>query len=180
MFACSKQLCDGCAVQESAAPLTGATSALGEQLIRMMKLLVSLREHAPAPLPGVDNTHYPVLFQLAREPQRVSDLAGCVHADVSTVSRQVSHLVQHGLAVKIPDPGDGRAHRVTLTPDGHSAIVRITDTRAAWLSQVMADWTEPDAREFVRLISRFTDDLEAAKAGLESRATRHTSRPTPA
>lgn len=154
-------------MQETRAELTGATTALGEQLIRMMKLLVSLREHAPSPLPGLDHTHYPVLFQLAREPQRVSDLAGCVHADVSTVSRQVSQLAHCGVAVKVPDPDDGRAHRVCLTPQGHEVIERITSARAAWLARVMSEWTGAEADEFVRLVAKFTDDLEATKAGLE-------------
>ena len=70
---------------------------LSHELVRLMKLFQSLRQHAPRLHPGVDTASYPILFNLADGPRRVSDLAGCVHSDVSTVSRQVTGLVTHGL-----------------------------------------------------------------------------------
>src|SRR5512144_700406 len=91
------------------------TQCLGDELVRLVKVLISMRQHAPATHPHVDHTHFPVLFNLAAEPRRVSDLAWCVHADVSTVSRQVSHLVDHGLVAKSPDPHDGRVQILSLT-----------------------------------------------------------------
>jgi DNA-binding MarR family transcriptional regulator len=143
------------------------TVQLGEELIRLVKLLVAMRQYAPALHPAVDSTHYPALFNLVKEPKRVSDLAGCVHADVSTVSRQVTHLVKHGLAAKVPDPDDRRAHRVTLTEEGRAVIDRVTNSRGAWLANVMADWSEHDTLTFLSHVSRFADSLEAAKARLE-------------
>lgn len=148
---------------EGRAAASGTTTELGEQLIRLVKVLVAMRQYAPAPHPAVDAAHYPTLFNLAKEPKRVSDLAGCIHADVSTVSRQVSHLVKHGLAAKIPDPDDGRAHQVTLTDEGRAAIERITAARGAWLSAVLADWTEADVAALLAAVTRFADSLEAAK-----------------
>jgi len=144
-------------------PRPDTAADLGSELVRLVKLLVSMRQHIPAPQEGVDSTHYPVLFHLAQEPRRVSELAGCVHADASTVSRQVSHLVQHGLVAKVPDPEDGRAHRVSLTPAGRAAIDRITDSRGAWLSALMAEWTEAETRDFLQHVRRFTVSLEAAR-----------------
>ena len=77
---------------------------LSHELVRLMKLFQSLRQHAPRLHPGVDTASYPILFNLHDGPRRVSDLAGCVHSDVSTVSRQVSGLVTHGLVEKVPGP----------------------------------------------------------------------------
>lgn len=141
---------------------------LGAELVRLVKVLVAMREHAPSAHPGVDATHYPVLFNLGQGPRRVSDLAGCVHADVSTVSRQVSHLVQHGLLAKLPDAEDGRAHRVSLTDEGRATIDRIVDMRSAWLAEVLADWTEAEAADLVTHLRRFADSLESAKARSET------------
>ncbi len=83
--------------------------------------------------------------------------------DVSTVSRQVTHLAQQGLLVKVPDAEDGRAHRVTLTPAGQAAIQAITDARSAWLTAILSDWTESEKRDFLGYLGRFTSSLEAAK-----------------
>ncbi len=146
------------------------TEQLGAELIRMVKVMVSVRECAPAPEPGVDHTHYPVLFALARDPGRVSDLAGCVHADVSTVSRQVSHLVEHGLVAKTPDPQDGRVHRLSLTDRGRAVIDQIVTTRGQWLRRVMHDWTDAEAASFLGHLARFSDDLERAKGALRARS----------
>ena len=91
---------------------------LSHELVRLMKLFQSLRQHAPRLHPGVDTASYPILFNLHDGPRRVSDLAGRVHSDVSTVSRQVTGLVTHGLVEKVPDPQDGRAQVLSLTSAG--------------------------------------------------------------
>jgi DNA-binding MarR family transcriptional regulator len=144
----------------------GTTARLGDELVRLVKVLVSMRQHAPSPHPNVDHTHFPVLFHLAAEPRRVSDLAGCVYADVSTVSRQVTHLVDLGLVDKSPDPRDGRVQILRLTDTGRTAIAEITAVRGRWLGMVMADWSQPDARQLLGLLSHLADSLESAKITL--------------
>ncbi|MGB8384268.1 MAG: MarR family winged helix-turn-helix transcriptional regulator [Dermatophilaceae bacterium] len=142
------------------------TQCLGDELVRLVKVLISMRQLAPAPHTHVDHTHFPVLFNLAAEPRRVSDLAGCVHADVSTVSRQVSHLVDHGLVAKAPDPHDGRVQILSLTDEGRRAIAAITAARGRWLRSVLADWSQPDAQQLLGHVTRFADSLESAKTAL--------------
>jgi DNA-binding MarR family transcriptional regulator len=142
------------------------TQRLGDELVRLVKVLISMRQYAPGPHPQVDHTHFPVLFNLAVEPRRVSDLAGCVHADVSTVSRQVSHLVDQGLVDKSPDPRDGRVQILSLTDEGRRTITEITAARGRWLRTVLADWSQPDAQQLLAQITRFADALESAKTTL--------------
>ncbi len=144
---------------------------LGEELIRMVKVLVSARQQAPRPHPHVDYAHFPVLYNLASGPRRVSDLAGCVHADVSTVSRQVTHLVDHGLVTKSPDPRDGRVQILALTDSGREALATFSAARGRWLSTAMQDWTEQDAQQLLASVSRFADTLEAAKSSSVDRST---------
>ena len=141
----------------------GTGGALGAELVRLVKLLVAMRQHAPTTHGAIDTTHYPVLFALANGPLRISDLAGCAHSDVSTVSRQVSFLVQHHLLAKVPDPADGRAHRVSLTDEGRAAIDQA-------LSAIMTGWSDEDARQFLHQVSRFTASLEAAHGRFERAA----------
>lgn len=148
----------------------GTGGALGAELVRLVKLLVAMRQHAPTTHGAIDTTHYPVLFALANGPLRISDLAGCAHSDVSTVSRQVSFLVQHHLLAKVPDPADGRAHRVSLTDEGRAAIDQALAARGQWLSAIMTGWSDEDARQFLHQVSRFTASLEAAHGRFERAA----------
>jgi DNA-binding MarR family transcriptional regulator len=77
---------------------------LSMELVRVMKLFGSMGTHAPKVHPGVEPASYPILFSLTAGPQRVSLLAEHVYSDVSTVSRQVTTLVSHGLLEKVTDP----------------------------------------------------------------------------
>ena len=112
-----------------------AAADLSLSLIRIMKLFQSMRHHAPRLHPAVEASAYPVLFNLHAGPKRVSELADCVHSDVSTVSRQATAIVSHGLAEKVTDPADGRAQVITLTPEGIALLERIKDQRARWFQE---------------------------------------------
>ena len=100
------------------------TATLGDDLIRVVKLLHHVRQQAPRRHPQVDPMAYPLLFNLLAAPLRVSALAELVHSDVSTVSRQVSTLVDLGFVTRGPDPDDGRAQALTLTDEGRDAAAR--------------------------------------------------------
>jgi DNA-binding MarR family transcriptional regulator len=140
-------------------------------LVRVLKLMQAMRQHAPRLHPAVDTAAYPVLFNLAAEPRRVSALAECVHSDVSTVSRQVSTLVAHGLLEKVSDPDDGRAQVVRLSAEGEALLTRIQHSRNDWLAELMQDWTEDEAEQFAGYLERFTQTLERAREQALGRTT---------
>ncbi|WP_084108966.1 MarR family winged helix-turn-helix transcriptional regulator [Knoellia aerolata] len=138
-----------------------ARVAFGDALVRAMKIMAAVRQRAPRVHPDVDPMGYPLMFNLREEPRRVSDIAAAIHLDVSTVSRQVSHLVAQGLVERLPDPSDGRAHVLTLTEPGRDLLVAIRERRNAWLAEVTADWDDADLADFDRLLQRFADDVAA-------------------
>lgn len=135
-------------------------------LVRLMKLLQAMRHHAPRVHQAVDSSAYPLLFNLAAEPRRVSALADCIHSDVSTVSRQVSNLVGHGLLEKVSDPEDGRAQVVRLSDAGQELLKQIQQQRNDWFRTMLEDWSSDDAAEFARYLERFGDALEASRERL--------------
>src|SRR5918993_1164591 len=94
------------------------TATLGDDLVRVVKLLHHVRQQAPRQHPQVDPMAYPLLFNLQAGPMRVSALAEAIHSDVSTVSRQVSTLVDLGFVTRGPDPDDRRAQALALTEAG--------------------------------------------------------------
>jgi DNA-binding MarR family transcriptional regulator len=155
-------------------------------LIRVMKLMQALRQHAPRQHPAVDTAAYPVLFTLAAEPQRVSSLAEQVHSDVSTVSRQVTTLAAHGLLEKVSDPEDGRAQVVRLSTEGEALVARIQHTRNEWFATLLADWDHDDAADFAAHLERFGATLLDVREQATGRtrtdpatpSTTHDSHPT--
>ena len=147
---------------ETVQPATAQT--LSNTLVRVMKIMSAMKHQAPRQHPAVDPSHYPVLFCLSGAPLRVSAVADSIHSEVSTVSRQVSHLVQHGLLEKIGDPDDGRAQLLSLSPTGREVIDKLVRGRGQWFGQLLASWSDEDVRTFDAYLTRFGDDLEAFKA----------------
>ena len=137
-------------------------------LIRLMKLLQAMRQHAPRIHPAVDATAYPILFNLAAEPRRVSVLAEVVHSDVSTVSRQESTLESHGLVDKVSDPADGRAQVVQLSAEGKTLLAGIQQQRTEWFRELMGEWTPEEASDFAGHLERFGADLERQRKTLST------------
>ena len=149
----------------TSAPVQPETAqALSNTLVRVMKIMSAMKHQAPRQHPAVDPSHYPVLFCLSGTPQRVSGVAESIHSDVSTVSRQVSHLVQHGLIEKIGDPDDGRAQLLSLSPSGGEVIDKLVRGRGQWFGELLASWTDDDVRAFDAYLTRFGTDLETFKA----------------
>ncbi|MDQ2781484.1 MAG: MarR family transcriptional regulator [Actinomycetota bacterium] len=138
--------------------------AMSNTVIRVIKIMASMRHHAPRQHAAVDPSHYALLFSVSGEPRRVSAVAESIHSDVSTVSRQVSHLVQHGLLEKIGDPDDGRAQLLSLSPMGREVIEKLIRGRGEWFEQILTSWSDDDAQTFEHYLARFGDDLEAFKA----------------
>jgi DNA-binding MarR family transcriptional regulator len=146
-----------------------AASTFSVTMVRVIKLIKAMRQHAPSHHPGVDASAYPLLFTIASGPRRVSELAECVHSDVSTVSRQASALVGLGVARKVTDPDDGRAQVITITPEGEALLETIKAERSRWFQSLLADWTSEEVAEFTAYLDRFGDALEASRTRTSAR-----------
>ena len=80
------------------------------------------RLHAAAGDDVESATHVLLHVVAAEGPMRASALASSVHADLSTVSRQVAALVSRGLLERQADQLDGRASLLAVTGAGQAAI----------------------------------------------------------
>ena len=145
-----------------------SATRLSTELVRVMKLFQSMRQHAPKLHPGVEPASYPILFNLVEEPRRVSLLADCIHSDVSTVSRQVTMLASHGLLEKVADPLDGRAYMVSLSAEGKDLVERLQAGRGEWFRQMLHDWEPADADAFNDQLDRFAASFEASRDQIRS------------
>lgn len=130
------------------------------ELIRTMKVLRAAASTMPRLHDAVDPLSHRVLFSLLPGPLRVSDLAAAVHSDVSTISRQASTLVQHGLVTKVADPADGRAQLLALSEEGHSLVSAARSARAEVFDDLLRDWDSEDIQRFTRYLRDFTGEVD--------------------
>jgi DNA-binding MarR family transcriptional regulator len=104
-----------------------------------------------------------LLLPLERDgAQRCSALAAKVGIDVSVASRQIAVLERDGHVERRPDPADGRASLLSLTPSGAEAIAATRALRSEWALGALAGWDEDDARTLSDLLDRLVADLETA------------------
>lgn len=123
--------------------------ALGQLLLRRNRsaLYDAVLDAAPS---GVDRQTYPVLSGLARlGPQTAARLADEVGIDRSGASRYADRLEAAGLLRRSPDPTDGRATLLTLTPEGHAVIAQLRDTLAMHLAGRIADWPNSQVQSLI-------------------------------
>lgn len=116
--------------------------ALGQLLLRRNRsaLYDAVLDSAPT---GVDRQTYPVLSGLARlGPQTAARLADEVGIDRSGASRYSDRLEAVGLLERSPDPSDGRATLLALTPKGHGVVAELRDALAQHLADRIADWPD--------------------------------------
>ena len=100
-------------------------------------------------------------------PMRVTDVAGFVNLDPSTVSRHVSQMQQSGLIDRTPDPDDGRAQLVAASTEGRQKLEVAFARRRELLARSLADWTAEDIDQFERLLSKFARSLESTTPSQE-------------
>jgi DNA-binding MarR family transcriptional regulator len=119
--------------------------------------------------PDLDGAAYGLLSLLQDTgPLRASDLVARLGLDKSTVSRQISHLVDLGLVDRAADPVDGRAQVLTPSAEGSTRLARIRDVRRARWERDMSDWPSSDVATLADLLHRLNRLGEAREA--EARA----------
>lgn len=115
--------------------------------------------------PDLDGAAYGLLALLQDAgPLRASDLVVRLGLDKSTVSRQVSSLVELGLVDRAADPEDGRAQVLTPSREGAARLNRIRDARRARWESDLSDWPTDDVATLADLLGRLNRLGEAREA----------------
>jgi DNA-binding MarR family transcriptional regulator len=138
--------------------------AIGRQFGRFFRNGERFYQSLRLEVPGrhLDRAAYHVLGRIAGGgPVRLSEIAGELCVDLSTVSRQVAALEADGLIRRTPDPSDRRASLLEATDAGSRLF---TDQRAKWLAglrALLADWTPTERQEFASLFARLNEAIVA-------------------
>jgi DNA-binding MarR family transcriptional regulator len=151
----------------------GVQHALGVVARRAKDL--SLHEQLGArvgyPLEG---PYYGTLARLATTGSAtVSELAGLLNLELSTVSRRVRVLEERRLIERAPG-ADRRTSHLRLTAEGQRMFNALEAGWRLMLSEVVADWDAADVERFAALFTRFAADFERYARGMAANRYRGT------
>ncbi len=96
-------------------------------------------------------------------PHRPAALARQVRMQPTALSRQLGVLERAGCIERIPDPVDGRGHRVRATRRGRAVSSREEAATDELFAAQLATWSTAE-------VDRFTDQFERLLADLRSPA----------
>ncbi|OEV05971.1 DNA-binding MarR family transcriptional regulator [Streptomyces sp. Amel2xB2] len=93
--------------------------------------------------------------------QRATDLAVYFGVGKATISRQLRVLENLGLITRAPDPDDGRASLVNLTPRGRQRFRAVREARRAEYVRKLGSWDPAEIAELARLMHQLNALAEA-------------------
>ncbi len=96
---------------------------------------------------------------------RIGDLAAVDHCSQPTMTTQVRRLEDAGLVSRTVDPGDARAVRIRITPEGMRKLTAVRADRAAAIEPQLAQLEPEDRRvlaDAVEVLRRLLDNAAAA------------------
>ncbi|MET0468943.1 MAG: MarR family transcriptional regulator [Aeromicrobium sp.] len=135
-----------------------ATSA--EDAVVTLMLAIGRRFRARAEGDSVEPSQASLLYVLKMHgAMRLGDLAETMRLDASTVSRHVHQLGERGYIDREPDPADGRARIIAISPAGRAALKHTFDQRRAFITEAMADWSPADRERLRDDVLRLTREL---------------------
>ncbi|MDQ3406361.1 MAG: MarR family winged helix-turn-helix transcriptional regulator [Actinomycetota bacterium] len=139
-----------------------AAEQLSDELTRLFRFAHHARLHVTtAGDDAIERSAYALLARLVQDgPMRMTTLADAVHADPSTVSRQVSSLVRHKLVERKVDPNDGRGSVLVPTTEGSRVFTANREYRGNQLARMLAGWPDDEPRHLVRLLHKLNTEIE--------------------
>jgi DNA-binding MarR family transcriptional regulator len=102
-------------------------------------------------------------------PVSTNALAGALHLDASTVTRQIAPLERAGLIERRPDPADGRSSTIVLTDCGHRAMCEVEAERRRCIEALVSDWDSAEQDGLAASLTRLNSSLIESVADYRNR-----------
>lgn len=88
------------------------------------------------------------------EQCRLGMLASKLGVEAPSATRQIQQLEAAGLVRRLPDPKDGRATDIRITPAGRKAARQIKKAKREYLRHILGSWSAKDRRHLAVLFHR--------------------------
>ncbi len=148
----------------SAANHTEVAHGLGADLLGVVARLNRLAtQRIQMPLPSAQARLLATIE--AHGEARIGDLAAVDHCSQPTMTTQVRRLEDAGLVSRTVDPGDARAVRIRITPEGMRTLTAVRADRAAAIEPQLTR-LDPAERQVladaVQVLRRLMDNAAAS------------------
>ncbi|WP_329123370.1 MarR family winged helix-turn-helix transcriptional regulator [Streptomyces sp. NBC_01465] len=135
-----------------------AVRAAGDTRAVVSRLIRRLRELAGDG--GLTPSQTSVLSRLAKGgPATASDLAAAERVRPQSTAKTVAALEEAGLAVRTPDPDDGRRQLVSLTDAGRERFQGERRSRQEWLARTLEERCSDEELRTVIAAMALLDDV---------------------
>jgi DNA-binding MarR family transcriptional regulator len=101
----------------------------------------------------VSRTEVGVLRVLHGGPRRITELAAEERVTQPAITLLVNRLAERGWVERVPDPSDGRAVLVSLTPQGEEVFERLRAEYRALLHEEMASLEDSEVETLAAAVS---------------------------
>lgn len=148
----------------SGAATAEPASRLGEDLLSVVARLNRMAtQRIQMPLPAAQARLLSTIENYGEA--RICDLAAVDHCSQPTMTTQVRRLEEAGLVTRTVDPGDARAVRIRITPEGTRTLSQVRADRAAAIEPQLARLQPADRQvlaDAVTVLRRLLEDSTPA------------------
>jgi len=112
---------------------------------------------------GITLPRFDLMAQLERHPEglRMGELSKRMMVTGGNVTGITDQLEQENLVVRVPDPKDGRAFSVKLTPAGRKAFAQMAEVHEGWVAELLQEISQEDKGQLIELLSQMKGHLYA-------------------
>eukprot|EP01034_Spumella_vulgaris_P045223 gene45223-56318_t len=110
---------------------------------------------------GITLPRFDLMAQLERHPDglRMGELSKRMMVTGGNITGITDQLEQEKLVMRVPDPKDGRAYSVKLTPEGRSAFAGMAAVHEGWVAELLQPMSADDKGQLIDLLSQMKRHL---------------------
>jgi DNA-binding MarR family transcriptional regulator len=114
---------------------------------------------------GITLPRFDLMAQLERHPDglRMGELSKRMMVTGGNVTGIAAQLEGEGLVARVPDPQDGRAFVVKLTPAGRAAFAEMAAVHEGWVAELFQDIPAADKARMITLLDSMKQQLNDNK-----------------
>jgi DNA-binding MarR family transcriptional regulator len=148
--------------------LTGEHHQALKLWLRMLSCTVRVEDAIRSRLRGAFGITLPrfdLMAQLERHPEglRMGELSKRMMVTGGNVTGIAAQLEREQLVARVPDPQDGRAFMVKLTPAGRTAFAEMAAVHEGWVAELFQDIPAPDKARMIALLDTMKQQLNDNK-----------------
>ncbi|MCS0632149.1 MarR family transcriptional regulator [Telluria mixta] len=110
---------------------------------------------------GITLPRFDLMAQLERHPEglRMGELSKRMMVTGGNVTGIADQLEREELVVRVPDPQDGRAFMLKLTPRGRAAFAEMAAVHQGWVADLFGDISPNDKATMIALLDTMKRQL---------------------